>query len=84
MFLLRVNLLASNMVHIRKLVHKRRKQNKEAVLEQLHDGGPGMRAKPGYRRQKGESPKIGNWLHRYVRKRTCRRWKRNGESTAGP
>ncbi len=36
-----------------------------------------MRAKPGYKRDKSDSPRIGNWLKRYVRTRTCRRWKRS-------
>jgi hypothetical protein len=36
-----------------------------------------MKAKGGFKKQKAESPNIGNWLKFYVFKRTCRKWKRN-------
>jgi len=35
-----------------------------------------MKARKGRLKQKADSPSIGNWLRRYVIKRTCRAWKR--------
>jgi len=39
-----------------------------------------MKAKSGYRRQKPQSPHVGNWLAWYTARRTCRKWKRMGNA----
>jgi len=35
-----------------------------------------MKARKGRLKDKTDSPRVGNWLRRYVVKRTCRAWKR--------
>lgn len=44
--------------------------------EKLADAGVLMKAKEGRKKQKTDSPYIGNWLKRYWEKRTVRRKKR--------
>lgn len=39
--------------------------------------GETMKAKAFRKKYKTDSPAIGNYLWRYVRKNTCRKWKRN-------
>ena len=41
-----------------------------------------MKARKGRLKQKADSPSIGNWLRRYVIKRTCRAWKRCTSNSA--
>jgi hypothetical protein len=36
-----------------------------------------MKSRKGRLNDKKDSPKIGNWLRRYVIKNTCRTWKRS-------
>ena len=44
-----------------------------AVDFNLFKDGKYMKAKKGYRKQKPDSPRIGKWLKRYWKKRTCRK-----------